>query len=470
MLLPIKPICSKSKIRKDGTSIIFLQYCGPDDKKTLLNTEIGIPPQFWTKRSQSISDDLPDMYGEAAKLNERLTALLRKAEDIIKLGMNSCVSDIVDFVKIKFDTNLDVAAIGNEKSGSYFNPANETRADSGKEGKSVTELNISGKSCVDFYSQFNDYMKVKKNKVSPGMMKIYEATKEMLLSFDTFRGKTISFESLDYDYYDRLVDFLTYDYEQRRRKVVVKGLKRSTIGRTIKQLRIFVRDRVKRKIISPIDLSDFKIVDEEADAIYLTPAEIDCIYATDLLLHPTLALHRDLLVLGCLTGLRFSDFSSITPEDINGDMLYKKQRKSDGWVVIPLRPRAYAILVTKFKGLIPKTTNPEFNRHIKNVGKLAGITGIVKFSHKKGNQDLILKKSKCDWITSHTCRRSFCTNEYLAGTPVELIMKISGHKSLKDFYKYIRITPEEAGNRIKELWKKRDINMQSDQASNIAIN
>jgi hypothetical protein len=45
--------------------------------------------------------------------------------------------------------------------------------------------------------------------------------------------------------------------------------------------------------------------------------------------------------------------------------------------------------------------------------------------------------------------------EFLAGTPVELIMKISGHKSLKDFYKYIKIAPEQAGQRIKELWQKR---------------
>jgi hypothetical protein len=34
-------------------------------------------------------------------------------------------------------------------------------------------------------------------------------------------------------------------------------------------------------------------------------------------------------------------------------------------------------------------------------------------------------------------------------------MKISGHKSVKDFYKYIRISPEEAGQKIKELWMKR---------------
>lgn len=64
-------------------------------------------------------------------------------------------------------------------------------------------------------------------------------------------------------------------------------------------------------------------------------------------------------------------------------------------------------------------------------------------------------KPKHGWITSHTCRRSFCTNEFLAGTPVELIMKISGHKSVMDCYKYIRITPEEAGQKIKEIWQQR---------------
>ncbi|SEA84810.1 hypothetical protein SAMN05660909_03769 [Chitinophaga terrae (ex Kim and Jung 2007)] len=51
-------------------------------------------------------------------------------------------------------------------------------------------------------------------------------------------------------------------------------------------------------------------------------------------------------------------------------------------------------------------------------------------------------------ITTHTCRQSFGTKEFLAGAPVELIMKISGHKSLRDFYKYIRIIPEEAGLKL----------------------
>ena len=85
------------------------------------------------------------------------------------------------------------------------------------------------------------------------------------------------------------------------------------------------------------------------------------------------------------------------------------------------------------------------------VGKLAEILQPIKHSYMKGNRNIAEIKPKYEWITSHTCRRSFCTNEFLAGTPVDLIIKISGHKSLKDFYKYIKIAPEQAGQKIKEL-------------------
>ena len=137
-------------------------------------------------------------------------------------------------------------------------------------------------------------------------------------------------------------------------------------------------------------------------------------------------------------------------------MLYKKQTKSDHWVVIPLREEAKSIFTRQFKDKIKDLTNAEFNRHIKTIGKLAGINQTVKFSYKKGNRNVEVAKPKYEWITSHTARRSFCTNEFIDGTPVELIMKISGHKSVKDFYKYIRITPEEAARKIKELWLSRN--------------
>jgi len=42
-------------------------------------------------------------------------------------------------------------------------------------------------------------------------------------------------------------------------------------------------------------------------------------------------------------------------------------------------------------------------------------------------------------------------NGFFAGTQVELIMKISGHKNVTEFYKYIRIEPVAAARKIKDL-------------------
>jgi len=153
--------------------------------------------------------------------------------------------------------------------------------------------------------------------------------------------------------------------------------------------------------------------------------------------------------------LRFSDFSKLEEHDVREEMLYKKQQKSNHWIVVPLRPEAKEILCSRFRLNLNPPRNAEFNRHLKTIAKLSGITALVKHSYRKGNKIIEEVKPKYHWISSHTCRRSFCTNEFLAGTPVELIMKISGHKSVKDFYKYIRISPEEAGQKIKKIWQQR---------------
>jgi integrase len=125
-------------------------------------------------------------------------------------------------------------------------------------------------------------------------------------------------------------------------------------------------------------------------------------------------------------------------------------------VVIPLRQEAKEIFTEQFKESIPQLSNSDFNEKIKIIGKLASIIQPIKFTYKKGNRVIEISKAKCDWITSHTARRSFCTNEFLAGTPVKLIMQISGHKNEKDFYRYIRIRPEEAAEIVKKIWMERN--------------
>lgn len=436
MLLPIKPICEQKDMRRDGTSVIYIQYCYSAEKRTLLNTEIAIPPAHWNKKRLCISNDLPQIYGDFHLLNSALNRMMRLAEDLIYFAIETKIEDRGKFVKSTFKPDFD------------FNNLQ-------RNGTAIILKASTKKPNTNIYFQIDAYIKSKEKKVSKATICVYNCMKEQLLAYEIYRRKKITFESLDFEFYDGFVNFLTFEYVHKRRKTVIKGLKVNSIGKTIKQLRIFVRDRIKRKIITPIDLSEFNIPEEEADAIYLTFEEIKKIYKTDLTDVKYLEEYRNYFVQACLTGLRFSDFSTLRLEDLHLDMLYKKQEKSDHWVVIPLREEAKKLFIEQFRKELPKLTNPEFNRHIKTVGKLAGLNQWITFSYKKGNKNIEVRKQKYEWITSHTARRSFCTNEFLAGIPVKLIMKISGHKNEKDFYKYIRVTPEEAAQKIKELWKER---------------
>lgn len=403
-----------------------------------MNTEVAIPIEHWNQKQCRVADTLPVEFGDHERINDELRRQFRIVEDLATYANKSKLPDRGAFVKKSFSPRLDPATIV------------------GKVEEAVEQAVVEKKAKLDIYYQFDEYIKSKERRVSKATLTVYSNVKSHLLGFEAHRKLKITFSSFDFGFYEDFVDYLTFEHVHLRRQTVLTGLRLNTIGKTIKHLRGFIKDRVRRKIIPQIDLTDFKIPEEESDAIYLTHEEIAKIYQTDLSNHPNLIEYRDLFVLACLTGLRFSDFTTLRPEDLQKGMLYKKQEKSDHWVIIPLRHEAKLIFTRQFKERIPELTNPEFNKHIKTIGKLAGITKLVKFSYKKGNKNVVVTRPKYDWITSHTARRSFCTNEFLAGTPVELIMKISGHKRTKDFYKYIRITPEEAANKIKELWLARN--------------
>ncbi|MGI8635929.1 MAG: site-specific integrase [Segetibacter sp.] len=355
-------------------------------------------------------------------------------EELISIAIRKKIVDRLAFVKRTFKSDLDIKNLNEQES--IVNNQNPY-------------VNL------DIFFQIDDYINSKKQKVCKDMPRIYRNMKEHLKAFETFRNQAITFDCLNHDFYEDFVEFLSGHYIQKHLKDPVVGLKINTVGKTIKQFRTFIRNRIRKKIIPSVDLEGWNILEEEVDAVYCNWKEVNLIYNADLKDYPHLEEYRNDFVVACLTGLRFSDFSKLEEHDLRDDMLYKKQKKSNHWVVIPLRPEAKEILENRFCKNLKPLTNAEFNRHIKTIAKLAGITNLIKHSYKKSNNVVEEIKCKYEWITSHTCRRSFCTNEFLAGTPVELIMKISGHKSVKDFYKYIRISPEEAGHKIRMIWQQR---------------
>jgi len=84
MTLPIKPICKKEWVRRDGTCIIFLQFCRNSEERVLVDTGIAIPPEYWNRKYNRISSAIHNVYGDTQFLEDQLSKKMRRAEDLIK--------------------------------------------------------------------------------------------------------------------------------------------------------------------------------------------------------------------------------------------------------------------------------------------------------------------------------------------------------------------------------------------------
>ncbi|MFT4155203.1 phage integrase SAM-like domain-containing protein [Parafilimonas sp.] len=435
MRQPIKLIVKKGKLRSDGTRLISIQYCHSATKRAVVGTGIAIPPQYWNKKSCRISGKLPPQYGNVEDLEKRLTDKLRKAEDMVKSAKKRNICPI----KFLHD-NLPLS------------------------DKWTIEQMKDHKDELDVFRQIDLYIEERKSEVSQSTISVISTMKEHLRCFETYRKENIegfkntpiTFDSFDFDFYTSFLKYLTYEYQLKRKKEVIKGLRINALGKTIKWLKIFLTNRINKKIIPPIDLSAYKSMEEEVDAIYLSWAEISAIYKLDLSAYPIHEKIRDEFVLGCLTGFRFSDYSKVKPEEIRDGMLFVTQTKTSDRVVVPLRPTTEEIL-KKYNMQMPPISNPDFNLYIKEVASMAGINQLIKFTYKRGNKMVEEIRPKYAWVMSHTCRRSFCTNEFLDGTPIILIMAISGHKTERAFRRYIRADALQKAQMIKKIWDNRPV-------------
>jgi integrase len=184
----------------------------------------------------------------------------------------------------------------------------------------------------------------------------------------------------------------------------------------------------------------FVTVREKTDNIYLTTNEIKEIEGLDLTNNPRLEKVRDLFLIGCHTGLRYSDYSILKPENIIDGFIETTQIKTGEPVVIPIHNTVYKI-IEKYNGILPTSiSNQKTNDYLKELGKmLPALHKNFTQTFTKGGLTVIQNKCKWQLLTTHSGRRSFCTNEYLAGMPALTIMAISGHKTEKAFLRYIKL-------------------------------
>lgn len=250
-------------------------------------------------------------------------------------------------------------------------------------------------------------------------------------------GQKYDWDDIDTAFYFRLV--------QRLKE---KNYSVNYIGSVVKKLKTVMSEGWKLKYHNNTDYHQFSSPMEQADAVYLTRAEVDRLWKIDLS-DETERKARDLFLIGCYTAMRFSDYSRLTKDNIRDGMIYMTQQKTAGRVVIPASPKVIAIL-DRNGGAAPKMGQEVLNKTIKTVCFKARIFEKVEITKSKGGRHETRMVEKYTCVSSHTARRTAATLLYQSGVPASAVMQITGHRTEAEFYKYIRTTKEENAKALKD--------------------
>lgn len=274
-------------------------------------------------------------------------------------------------------------------------------------------------------------------------IKSYEGTLSLLKNYMGNRKlKTLEFDDITMEFYH---DLRSYMFENA-------SFSLNYFGKVIKHIKLFMKEAEEKSLhTSKIYRSKaFIKVEEETDAVYNDVKQLEAIYSTDLSGHPGLMNARDLYLLGAWSGLRFQDYSVLEEKArVTGDFIHIETEKTGVFVAIPILPITREIL-ERYRSddgtyLYPKPiSNQKLNDYIKTIAKMAGLKQPVSISVPNGGKRVKVTIPFHDAMGTHTARRSFATNMYKhSRLPALTIMKITGHTTEVNFFRYIRMTPEE---------------------------
>lgn len=281
-----------------------------------------------------------------------------------------------------------------------------------------------------FYQWFDSYLEDSKNKKTFETIKHIMTVGNNLLDF--FGSKNPTFEEINFKFFTEFRNYLLDACE----------LANSTANKRLDYLTGFLKFCADMGVYKIELLNKGKRLKEfESHFIYITKEELAKLYNHEFA-SETLTKVRDLFVFGCATGLRESDYSNVKPENIKDGKLFITTQKTADPLVIPLTHYSRTI-VEKYKGMLPQFQQQKFNGYLKEVGKIAGIDTPEQVVTHKQAQRIETTVPKYELMTSHTARRTFITQSIIRGIPLPAIRKMTGHKDLKSFQKYIKLTDKD---------------------------
>jgi len=359
--LTYKVIIKDDYVRADGTSALYIQvFLNKQQKRFPLN--ISVKPENFDKIKQRIK-------AKTTFATDYNILIEKSLSEISKIELNYRLLSV----------QLTMDKLVNE----FTNP-----------------------SCrLDFCNFWTNEMETQKMKLKQGS---YRQQVTVLNKLKAFRN-VIYFYEIDLELVDKLNYYL---------KSVLKN-NDNTIASFWKSFKKYLHLANKKGIITPLMHSEIKRGEFTSDRVFLMPNEIRKLfsyYNSEFII----ATHKAILarfLFSCFTGLRISDVTNLTNDNIIENTLAFTAVKTSKFQRISLNDSAKKYLDPKliFKAAY---TGEYINRELKNIAKICGIRKVV---------------------TYHVARHTFATNFLICGGRVENLQKILGHSKITDTMIYVHI-------------------------------
>jgi len=374
-----------------------------DNVRFNLSTKQKVIPKYWNKDRQRIKDTIN--VSNVSKINLQLNLFEDTARSIYEKFISTYERKPI---KEEFKNLFDLE---------YFQQNPQFKK-------------VEQKTILDY---FDDYVDTIKSNTANSTVQKYKQAKNNFEDFQKLKRRVYNTEMIDLKFRNDYVDFL----------INVQNYAPTTVYRKMKFLRtvLYFIEEQGIKVNPFLHNSRFLTKDVEVDNIALSENELLEMESLDLTKDKRLEQVRDLFLIACYSGQRFSDLNKIDKNNIIDDKYISiRQQKTNEPITLPLLNSVREILI-KYNYRLPKISNVKFNEYIKEVAEKCNSL------HKPFSSENDTPRYKM--VSSHTARRTFVTINYGRGKDLDTLKIGTGHKQTKTLQTYIKMNDKQKADLLR---------------------
>ena len=400
---------------KDVLISLVFRYNG---KRLVYSTGLKVKPRYWTGSKAKIVKNHNQEY---SSLNDELAELEKVCKNIFQ----------------EFDYGKDIS-VQEFKDELAYRLNRKVRPD--ETGNGATTL-------FQFIEKYIEEEKTKPNG-KRGTWKKFITVFNNLIDYCKDEKRTLDYNDINWKWRDHFVNWM---YDEPR------SFSANNAAKVFEVIKQFMNVSLRRKLHNNRTHQEpnFGVKRVKVQSkLRLNFSELQELIKLDLSQNKRQEVVRDLFIVGCFTGLRYSDWHQIDQNQIfideDVELLEILTTKTKQLVIIPVLPELDAIL-KKYDYQLPKITSQEFNRIIKKVCKLVLADKTFVRTYNEAGQTKSEVSERWPKVSSHCARRSFASNFYELGIPPSDLMQITGHATEKQFFEYIDLDQRKQAKRFKVL-------------------